>query len=175
VTLKNCSLYSFLTVTKNSLMSSLLDKMPASRKKKKMSGAVAPEVETELPPPALPLEDTQQMLHHGETSEYTLPSEDAPLGQMKGKEALRSATSGNPPSWEPPLNPVSPLLHGHTQMVADHQMQPPTLGPLELPDYGSTPHPGRMQLANLPPMTLERRLPETGNGELALTLAVKVG
>jgi hypothetical protein len=31
--------------------------MLASRKKKKMSGAVAPEVETKPPPLALPLED----------------------------------------------------------------------------------------------------------------------
>jgi hypothetical protein len=57
VTLKNSSLYTFLTVSKNSLVSSILDKMPASRKKKKMSGAVVPEVETEPPPLALPLEN----------------------------------------------------------------------------------------------------------------------
>jgi hypothetical protein len=94
--------------------------MPASRKKK-MSGAVMPEVETEPPPPALPPEDARQMLHHGKTSEYTSPSKDAPLMQMKGKEALRSATLWNPPSQEPPLIPVSLMLCGCTQMVEDHQ------------------------------------------------------
>jgi hypothetical protein len=108
--------------------------MPASRKKKKTSGAVAPKVETEPPPPALPLEEAQQTSHHGETSEYTLPSEDAPLVQMKGKEALRSATSGNLPLWEPPLNPVSLLSHGCTQTTDDYQLRPPTPGP----DYSST-------------------------------------
>jgi hypothetical protein len=73
--------------------------MPASRKKKKTSGTVMPEVETELPPPVLPLEDIQQMLHQGETlSEYTSLSKNAPLLLMRDKEALKSATSGNAPS-----------------------------------------------------------------------------
>jgi hypothetical protein len=65
---------------------------------KKTSGAAAPEVETEPPPLVLPPEDAQQMSQHGETSEYTLPSEDDPIVQTKGKEALRGATSGNAPS-----------------------------------------------------------------------------
>jgi hypothetical protein len=96
--------------------------MPASRKKKKMSDAVASEVETEPPPPALSPEDAQQMSHHGEMSEYASPSENAPLVQMKGKEALQGAISGNLPSQKPPLNSVSPLLHGHTQMIDDCQL-----------------------------------------------------
>jgi hypothetical protein len=84
--------------------------MPTSRKKKKTSGTVMPEVETKPPSLALLPDDVCQTLHHGETSEYTSPSEDAPLVPTRGKEALRSATLGNALSQEPPLNPASMLL-----------------------------------------------------------------
>jgi hypothetical protein len=136
--------------------------MPASKKKKKTTGTVVPEVETEPPPPALLPEDARQMSQYGETSEYTLPSEDDPIMQMKGKGALQGATSGNAPLQEPPLNPMSPLLRSHTQMIEYCQLRPPTPGSSVLPDYGSTPRPGRAQLINLP-LTLEGRLPKPGN------------
>jgi hypothetical protein len=49
------------------------------------------------------------------------------------------------------------LLHGHTQMIDDCQLWLPTLGPSALPDYGSMPHPGITQLANLLLSAFERR------------------
>jgi hypothetical protein len=112
--------------------------MPASKKKKKTSGAAAPELEAEPPPPVLPPEDARQTSQHGETSEYTSPSEDDPLVQTKGKEALRSATLGNTPSRVSPLDPMSPSLCGCTQMIEYRQSRPLTPGPSALPDYGST-------------------------------------
>jgi hypothetical protein len=72
--------------------------MPASKKKKKTTGAVVPEVETEPPTLALPPEDARQTSQHGETSEYTSPSEEDPIVQMKGKGVPQGATSGNAPS-----------------------------------------------------------------------------
>jgi hypothetical protein len=112
------------------------------------------------------------MSQHGEISEYTLPSKDDPIMQTKGKGALQGATSGNAPLQEPPLNPTSPLLHDHTQMIENRQSWPPTPGPSILPDYGSTLHPGRAQLINLP-LSLEGRLPETGNHPQAPSVTSK--
>jgi hypothetical protein len=47
-------------------------------------------------------------------------------------------------------------------------------GPSTLPDYSSTPHPGRTQLANLLLSAFERRLPETGNHSQALSAASEI-
>jgi hypothetical protein len=91
--------------------------MPASKKKKKTSGAAVPEVETKPPPLALLPEDARQTSQHGETSEYTFPSEEDPIVQTKGKGVPQGATLGNAPSREPPLDPMSLLLCGHTQMI----------------------------------------------------------
>jgi hypothetical protein len=88
--------------------------MPASKKKKKTTGTVVPEVETEPPPPALPLEDARQMSQHGEMCEYISPSEEDPIMQTKGKRVPQGATLENTPSREPPLDLTSPLLRGHT-------------------------------------------------------------
>jgi hypothetical protein len=72
--------------------------MPMKGKWKKTTDADAPTTEIhslESKAEVLPPEGIGQMLHHGEASEYILPSNDqALIRQMRSKAALQSATEG---------------------------------------------------------------------------------
>jgi hypothetical protein len=131
-------------------------------KRKKTAGTDTPAAEIhslESEAEALPPEGIGQMLHHGEVSEYTSPSEDqATARKTRSKVALQSATQRNSPSREKILDPV---IQGSHKPADDHQV--PLTRSVTIPKPGITPRPRLRQTANLPPSSMGHRLPEAGN------------